>query len=83
MQNSLWKLISIVGVVAIGILVVTEVQKELSGNAAPAQNTENLPSNDDQERVVTAPTEASEFERRLALSPPPEDEHEHDHEAAG
>lgn len=76
MQNALWKLMSIAGVIAIGILVVTEVQKQLSGNPNAAQNAQSVPQSDDQERVVEAPTEMSDFERQLASNPPSQDDGE-------
>lgn len=63
MQNSFWKLISAVGVAAIGTLVVLEVQDKLPKQGAALHSSDETIPPGDTERVITAPTDQSEFEQ--------------------
>lgn len=64
MQNSLMKLISIAGVVAIGTLVVKEVHNELQKNAGPQEQTLSVPD-EAAEKSLIAETTESDFDSRL------------------
>lgn len=65
MQNSLMKLISVAGVVAIGMLVVKEVHNELQKNAGPQEQTQSVPD-EAVEKSLIAETTESDFDSRLA-----------------
>jgi uncharacterized repeat protein (TIGR01451 family) len=66
MQNTLWKLISIAGVVAIGTFVVVEVQKGLSSPGVTT--TGDAPPFENNEQSVDDETIPSDLEKHLAFS---------------
>ena len=66
MQNSLWKLISIVGVIAIGSLVVKEVHDGLSFGGAAVSQADDTSGTEGNEIQITTDTEPSEFENQLS-----------------
>ena len=74
MQNSIWKLISVIGVVAIGTLVVLEVQQRIPASNKSIQSGDPVPSTADQETAITPHIEPSEFERELAVTEPSEED---------
>jgi len=64
MQNTLWKLISVVGVVAIGTFVVVQVQNEISKPLIVTAD--DAPLFDSNEKKADAETIPSELEQHLA-----------------
>ncbi len=74
MQNSTWKLISVIGVVAIGTLVVLEVQQRIPASSKSVQSAGPIPLNVDQETAITPHTEPSDFERDLMVAEPSEED---------
>lgn len=66
MQNTLWKLISIAGIVAIGTLVVVEVQRGLS--SADVTTAGDAPPFENDEQLSDAETFPSEFEQQMAIN---------------
>ena len=66
MQNTLWKLISVAGVVAIGTLVVVEVQRGLS--SADVTTAGDAPPFENDEQLSDAETIPSDFEQQMAVN---------------
>ena len=65
MQNSIWKLLTAAGVIAIGSLVVLEVQRRIPVGTTSTQNIEPGPRHDDQLNV-TPSEKPSELEQHLS-----------------
>ena len=67
MQNSIWKLLTVAGVIAIGSLVVLEVQRRIPVSTTSTQNIEPGPRHGDQLNV-TPSEKPSELEQHLSWS---------------